>query len=326
MTDPKKGGMGLLPRLILGIFIPILLAFLIIGCILFLSLNVGPFQFKSIKDIGYGSLSELSAASLKESTESLNKLGERIIQEKAQDVARQIEIFIKSQPNTSLSVLSKNPKMKEIAVQKVGETGYTAVHDNRGINYFHVNPQIVGTDLHQLSTKLPEFWKILEAGLSGPASGYYNWKDPDGSIRQKFMYTAPVPGTNLIVAATTYIDEFSKPAKKIAEKMSQIEKTYSAQYNNRFRVFYFIVLLDLVVLLVVIYLYSSSIIRPIRYLSDVADKISMGDLKTTIDVKAKGEVAVLAESVERMQASVKAAIERLQRRRENGSPGGPNPV
>ena len=320
MANEKKGGMGLLPRLILGIFIPILLAFLIIGNILFFSVNFGSFHFKSIKDIGFGSLTELSAAAVKESTDSLNKLGERVIQEKAQDVAKQIEVFIKSQPKTSFVALSKNPRLKEIAVQKVGETRYTAVHDNLGINYFHVNPKIVGTDLRQLATKLPEFWKILEAGLSGPASGYYNWKDSDGSTRSKFMYTAPVQGTNLIVAATTYIDEFSKPAKAIIEKMTQIEKTYSTQYNNRFRTFSFIVLLDLLVLLVVIYLYSYSIIRPIKYLSDVADKISMGDLKTTIKVKAKGEVAVLAESVERMQTSVKAAIDRLQRRKENGNP------
>jgi HAMP domain-containing protein len=320
MAHDKKGGMGILPRLILGIFIPILLAFLIIGNILFLSVNFSTIQFKSIKDIGFGSLSELSSEAVKESTTALNKLGERVIQEKAQDVAKQIEIFVKSQPSASLNALPKNSRLKEIAVQKVGETGYTAVHNSRGINYFHVNPQIVGTDLHQLASKLPEFWKILEAGLAGPSSGYYNWKDSDGSIRPKFMYTAPVQGTNLIVAATTYIDEFSKPAKAIIEKMSQIEKTYSAQYNNRFRTFSLIVLLDLLVLLIVIYLYSYSIIRPIRYLSDVADKISMGDLKTTIKVKAKGEVAVLAESIERMQTSVKAAIDRLQRRKENGKP------
>jgi HAMP domain-containing protein len=46
----------------------------------------------------------------------------------------------------------------------------------------------------------------------------------------------------------------------------------------------------------------------------------MGDLKTTINVKTKGEVAVLAESIGRMQTSVKAAIDRLQRRKENGNP------
>jgi nitrogen fixation/metabolism regulation signal transduction histidine kinase len=312
----RKIGMGLLPKLLLGVFIPILLAFLIIGSMVFFSWNLGKIQFKSIKEIGSDSLKELSAISLRESTSSLNQLGEKIIRQKALDVASQIEIFIKSHPKMKKEDLLKDPWLKEIAVQKVGETGYTAVHDNQGINYFHVNPQIVGTDLHQLADKLPEFWKILEASLKGPASGYYNWKDADGKIRPKYMYLAPVKDTDLIVAATTYIHEFAKPAKAIEEKINQIEKRYLEEYEKKIEIFYLIILVDLLVLLVVIYLYSRSMIRPIRYLSEVADKISMGDLKTTIQIKAKGEVAVLAESIERMQTSVKAAIERLQRRRE----------
>jgi HAMP domain-containing protein len=58
------------------------------------------------------------------------------------------------------------------------------------------------------------------------------------------------------------------------------------------------------------------VIRPIRYLADVADRISMGDLETSVKIKAKGEVGLLAESIERMQTSVKAAIERMQKRKE----------
>jgi HAMP domain-containing protein len=316
MAKKRKIGMGLLAKLLLGVFIPILLAFLIIGSLVFFSWNLGGIQFRSIKDIGSDSLKELSAISLKESTSSLNQLGEKIIQEKALDVASQIEVFIKSHPKMKREDLLKDPWLKEIAVQKVGETGYTAVHDTEGVNYFHVNPQIVGTDLHELADTLPEFWKILEASLKGPAWGYYNWKDADGKIRPKYMYLAPVKGTDLIVAATTYIHEFAKPARAIEEKINQIEKRYLEEYEKRFQMFYLIILIELLVLLVVIYLYSRSTIRPIRYLSEVADKISMGDLKTTIQIKAKGEVAVLAESIERMQTSVKAAIERLQKRRE----------
>jgi HAMP domain-containing protein len=316
MAKKRKIGMGLLAKLLLGVFIPILLAFLIIGSLVFFSWNLGGIQFRSIKDIGSDSLKELSAISLKESTSSLNQLGEKIIQEKALDVASQIEVFIKSHPKMKREDLLKDPWLKEIAVQKVGETGYTAVHDTEGVNYFHVNPQIVGTDLHELADTLPEFWKILEASLKGPAWGYYNWKDADGKIRPKYMYLAAVKGTDLIVAATTYIHEFAKPVRAIEEKMNQIEKRYLEEYEKRFQMFYLIILIELLVLLVVIYLYSRSTIRPIRYLSEVADKISMGDLKTTIQIKAKGEVAVLAESIERMQTSVKAAIERLQKRRE----------
>jgi nitrogen fixation/metabolism regulation signal transduction histidine kinase len=210
----------------------------------------------------------------------------------------------------------KDPWLKEIAVQKVGETGYTAVHDTNAINHFHVNPQIVGTDLHQLSEKFPAFWKILEASLKGPASGYYDWKDADGKIRPKYMYLAPVKGTDLVVAATTYIDEFSKPSKAIEAKMKDIQRRYVEEYESKIQIFYIVVLGVLLILLVRIIFYARSVIKPILYLAEVADKISMGELDTPVQVKAKGEVAILAESIERMQTSVKAAIERLQKRKE----------
>ena len=316
MARKKQRGIGLLPKLLMGVFIPIVLAFVIIGIMLFYNMNVRGIKINSLKGIGSDSLTELSKISLEESKNSLDKLGEQIIKEKALDVASQIEIFIKSHPRMKKDDLVKDPWLKEIAVQKVGETGYTAVHDDRGINYFHSNPQIVGTDLHDLADKLPAFWKILEASLKGPASGTYDWKDADGKIRPKYMYLAPVKGTDFIVASTTYVEEFSKPSRAIEVKMKQIEKKFLDEYGKKFRVFYLIILAVLIVLMVVIYIYSRSVIQPIRTLSEVADKISMGDLDTLIKVKAKGEVGVLAESIERMQMSVKAAIERLQKRRE----------
>jgi HAMP domain-containing protein len=316
MAEKKKIGLGLLPRLYIGVFIPILIAFVVIGMMIFYSWNLGGMTIQSLKEVGSESLKEVSTVSLKESKNSLDKLGELIIQDKALSVANQMEIFIKSHPKMKREDLLRDPWLKEIAVQKVGETGYTAIHDNRGINYFHTNPQIVGTDLHQLAEKLPAFWKILEKSLTGPASGYYDWKDADGKMRPKYMYLTPVRDTDLIVASTTYIEEFSKPSKAIEEKMKQIEKRYANQYERKFQAFYIVILLVLVVLLAVIYLYSRSVIGPIRQLSEVANKISMGDLDAPIQVKATGEVGVLAESIERMQTSVKAAIERLQRRRE----------
>ena len=317
MAKKKKIGIGLLPKLLLGVFIPIVIVFFIIGTIVFFSWDLGSIRLTSIKDIGSGSLKDLSATSLKESKSALDRLGEKIIREKSIDVATQMEIFIKSHPKMKKDDYSRDPWLKAIAVQKVGETGYTAIHDDKGINYFHVNPQIVGTDLHDLSTKLPAFWKILEASLKGSASGYYDWKDADGKIRSKYMYLSPVKDTDLIVAATTYIDEFSKPTKAIEEKMKQIERGYLSEYEKKFQMFYLIILAALIVLLVVIYFYSRSVIRPIRYLSEVADKISMGELDTPIEIKAKGEVGVLADSIERMQTSVKTAIERLQKRRSS---------
>jgi methyl-accepting chemotaxis protein len=66
------------------------------------------------------------------------------------------------------------------------------------------------------------------------------------------------------------------------------------------------------VLLVVIYKFSLSIVRPIRHLSEIADKISMGDLDATVNIEGEGEVAMLGESIERMRTSVKTAMDRLE--------------
>ncbi len=312
----KNVGMGLLPKLLIGVLVPVVVAFVVIGTLIFFSVDFRGFRLISLKEMGSNSLRELSATTLKESKSSLNKLGEKIIREKAIDVAAQMEIYIKARPKMKKEDFVRDPDLRAIAVQKVGETGYTAVHDNRGINYFHVNPQIVGTDLHELAPKLPAFWKILEASLSGPAWGYYDWKDADGKIRPKYMYLAPVKGTDFIVAATTYIDEFTKPQREVEEKIKGIEKRYLGEYEDKIRIFYLVIAAALLVVVAVIYYYSRSVIQPILHLADVADRISMGELDTPIQVKAKGEVRVLAESIERMQTSVKAAIERLQRRKE----------
>jgi HAMP domain-containing protein len=316
MAQTQKIRFGLLPKLLLGVLTPIFIVFFILGSMIFYSWSFGPFRVNSIKTLGSESLKELSVTSFKESTESLNRLGEKIIQEKARDVAAQIEIYLGSHPKLKREDLSKDPWLKTIAVQKVGETGYTAVHDTQGFNYFHANPKIVGMNLQQLSTKFPAFWKILEASLKGPASGYYDWQDEDGKIRPKYMYLAHVQGSNLVVAATTYIDEFSVPSRVMEKKMKEIENQYLRAYETKFKAFYVATLLVFAFLLLVIFFYSRSVVQPILSLSEVANKISMGDLNAQVRVKGRGEIGVLAESIERMQISVKAAIERLQRKRE----------
>ncbi|HSO72145.1 MAG TPA: HAMP domain-containing protein [Thermodesulfobacteriota bacterium] len=307
----RMNRLGLKGTLLLGIFIPILIAFLIIAGLLFV--NVGPWV--SIQALGSNSLKELGEASVRESVASLNKLGEKIIQEKAEGVARQIEIYLETHPGLPEAALANQARLQEIAIQRVGETGYTAVHNNKGINYFHINPKIVGTDLNKLAAKLPDFVKVMEAGLKGASGGYYQWTDIDGKIRPKYMFSAPVEGTNLIVAATTYIDEFGKPAGAILAKVDRMQAAYAERYRSRFLIFLAIVLIDLAVLLAVIYAFSSSLVRPIRQLSEAADRISMGDLEAAVNVEGEGEVARLGQSIERMRTSVKTALERLESRK-----------
>ncbi|MEA3459282.1 MAG: HAMP domain-containing protein [Chloroflexota bacterium] len=58
---------------------------------------------------------------------------------------------------------------------------------------------------------------------------------------------------------------------------------------------------------------ARSITRPIVHLVGVTDRISMGDLDTAVEVSSQDEVGDLAESIERMRVSLKAAMERLRK-------------
>jgi C4-dicarboxylate-specific signal transduction histidine kinase len=58
-----------------------------------------------------------------------------------------------------------------------------------------------------------------------------------------------------------------------------------------------------------------TISRPMLQLARVADRMSLGELDARINVGRRDEVGVLAESLSRMQASLRAAMERLRLRR-----------
>lgn len=73
-------------------------------------------------------------------------------------------------------------------------------------------------------------------------------------------------------------------------------------------------LAGLFVLAVIVgFLLAHGIVRPIRHLTDVAGKISTGDLEVPIALDSRDEIGELARSLERMRASLKAAIWRLSR-------------
>ncbi len=142
---------------------------------------------------------------------------EKSIRQKAENVAKQIEIYIQSNPEKTIHDLQNDSYFQEITVQQVGKTGYTAVTDYDTLTCrFHSNPKIVDMDLHNLAEKLPGFWSIMSKTEWGKvAEGIYDWEEADGSIKQKYMYIAIVDaktaeGVGLSVAATTYLDEYEE--------------------------------------------------------------------------------------------------------------------
>jgi len=162
---------------------------------------------------------------LKGSEEIMKGQAEETIRQKAIAVARQVDLFLAAHPRATRSSLRQDREFREIALQPVGKTGYTAIHESEGRarNLIHKSLKVENTDLQDLAAAIPQFWSIVAAGTGGKsAAGFYQWREPNGTFREKYMFIMPVTrrtadGARLSVAATTYIDEFLAPVRGVAE-------------------------------------------------------------------------------------------------------------
>lgn len=64
------------------------------------------------------------------------------------------------------------------------------------------------------------------------------------------------------------------------------------------------------------FLLSRRMVKDLRYLSDITEKISTGMMDRSIKIKSKDEVGDLAESLERMRVSLKMAMEMIEKEQE----------
>lgn len=86
--------------------------------------------------------------------------------------------------------------------------------------------------------------------------------------------------------------------------------------SNNTLIFIVIVLLFFIILTFIInILFGRVILQPINKLSEVANKISVGELNAAIDVSGDDEIGNLAKSFERMRTSIKIAFDRLKKRK-----------
>ena len=64
-----------------------------------------------------------------------------------------------------------------------------------------------------------------------------------------------------------------------------------------------------------VFFFARAITQPIAYLTQAAERISMGDLDIKIEIDRKDEIGELAEAFERMQTGTQAIMDRLRARR-----------
>ncbi len=99
----------------------------------------------------------------------------------------------------------------------------------------------------------------------------------------------------------------------LAIQQEKAEVLAGLKQDQRFAL---ILLCATVVLVTLIaWLSARAVVTPIKKLTDVAERMSLGDLNAEIGVRSKDEVGLLAQAIGRMQVSLRMAMQRLRSRR-----------
>ena len=150
-------------------------------------------------------------------------------------IAREVENYLRAHPNMMLSDLQSNEEFYDVAVQDIGETGYSVLFDAQtGMVLFHPDSDLLGVsvdDLRKLSVNLGNI--IDEAIEVGESNGFYDWEDNDGKVRRKYIEMKKVgfetgDGVDLISGVTAYVDDYF-----IADNVSEELREFFVEFNNK---------------------------------------------------------------------------------------------
>jgi len=296
---PSQGGMGLRTKM--------MLLFLVVPVALFAAAGI----YYLVQ------MNKFSDTLTSESTQVVNKLAEDNIKEIARLVASQCKQYLMAHPELSKEQFMDNPELAKIATQRVGLTGYAALYSGGPFTtWAHPNRKILGKPLAPILRKplgnefdrFLEIIKDIEKGDNVENSGYYLWADQDGVMREKFMAVTPLEGTKFGVAATVYLDEFTRDIKKVENKANKNTRAVRNVILTTLGI-------TLLIMAIIVFFYAHRITERIQNLTDVAERISVGEMDAEINIETNDEIGTLGEAIGRMQESIRLSIERLRRRR-----------
>ncbi len=249
----------------------------------------------------------------------LREIGEASIHEKVNAIAQQLDMVIQSVPWMSVADLQRDDKFREVAVQTVGQTGYTFVFDSdTAVVRLHRDLRMEDKTLPSVFRHLPELKDILETSLKGEgtAYGYYQLRAGDGNIMKRFIYIIPLhhvtaDHVRLSVAATVNVDDFLNPVKRAEADHNETKKFLTEASKSVIESFKHTGLLSMgigivVVSLIAFFVMGVYLSRAVGRLREATARVNRGDLSTPVQPSGSGEVATLIDDFNKMVSTLAA--------------------
>lgn len=176
---------------------------------------------------------------------------------------------------------------------KIGEEGYIFILDNEGTSL--AQPNIEGQNTWELedSNGVKFVQNMIKTGNEGGGVTYYDFPHPDNDsqIVPWIAYSKTDPNWGWTVSSSTYMSDFNQAANHILLFVS------------------ITVGVTLLIGLIIIWLLSNSIARPIGIVTEHMNRLAKGDLtQEQLTLKSKDETGRLAQAMNHLQTNLKDMI------------------
>ena len=254
----------------------------------------------------------------------LTLMGQYVVKDKAEDVARELAYILKGKKLDDYAKLRRDPGLRAMAIQSIytphGPAGYTDLYDRDGYILFHPDKNVEGRNQLDWQKEYPETTEMIKRSFKeNHVQGFYTFFDKDKKERQRFSVRVHVPGTRFIVAAIVNLDEFFLPAQQRMKESCQIA---TVQAKERIEAHYAALNRDVMIgglfaglALCLVgglsgFYFAAAISRPISRLRDGVRQVGEGDFAVAVPERGVREVADLAHSFNELGQQLTEYIEK----------------
>ena len=254
----------------------------------------------------------------------LTQMGQYVVRDKAEDVARELAYVLKGKKLDDYAKLRRDPGLRAMAIQSIytphGPAGYTDLYDQNGYILFHPDPKVEGRNQLDWDKEYPETTEMIKRSFKeNYVQGFFTFFDKDKKEKKRFAVRVHVPGTPFIAAAIVNLDEFFLPAQQrmkescqiaTVQAREQIEAHYAALNRQVMIGGLFAGLALCLVGGLSGFYFAAAISRPISRLRDGVRQVGEGDFAVAVPVRGVREVADLAHSFNELGQQLTEYIEK----------------
>ncbi len=251
-----------------------------------------------------------------QSVDMVTALAEQHVADMSKAVSRQLQLYLGANPALTDDGFAADRVLNGLAVQDVGTAGFTFLYKTGPFTVLasavpHLNgkplSQTMRPDLGGDWRRMQEIIEPLEQGENVQRSGYAMWAGKGGTKREHYLVLTPVTGTAYGIAAAADVDEFATPLHQMRAYAGQ---EAVATKNTNFAV----TLATLIIIGCIVIVYGHTLVSRIKTITDVANRISVGELDAQMNIRSDDELGRLADAITAMQESLRLSIMRLRRR------------